>query len=91
VYADWVGWGDWLGTGTVAPRWRQYLPFNKARAFARRLGLKSQTKWIDYCKSGKKPNDLPAYPGQTYAGKGWAGMGDWLGTGRVSNRRGVLP
>jgi superfamily II DNA or RNA helicase len=86
VYAQtgWAGWGDWLGTGTVAPRLRQYQPFKKARAFARSLGLKSQTEWIDYSKSGKKPHDVPAYPNQTYAGKGWAGMGDWLGTSRVA-------
>ncbi len=25
--AGWVGMGDWLGTGTVAPRLRQYRPF----------------------------------------------------------------
>jgi hypothetical protein len=85
--AGWVGYGDWLGTGTVAPRLRQYQPFKKARAFARSLGLKSQAEWIHYCKTDKKPHDVPAYPGQTYAQTGWAGMGDWLGTGRVAAPR----
>jgi len=78
--SGWVSWGDWLGTGSVSRRdWR---PFKKARLFARSLGLKSQAEWIDYCKSGKKPDDVPAYPGQTYAETGWAGMRDWLGNGR---------
>jgi superfamily II DNA or RNA helicase len=79
----WAGTGDWLGTGRVAPG--QYRPFKKARAFVRRLGLKSHSEWRGYCKSGKKPNDIPSGPVGVYAEAGWAGWGDWLGTGRVSN------
>jgi hypothetical protein len=77
--AGWAGSGDWLGTGTVAPRLRQYRSFKKARAFARNLGLKSHGEWSDYCKSGKKPADIPAAPDQLYAEAGWVGIGDWLG------------
>jgi predicted helicase len=43
--AGWSSWGDWLGTGAVATNQRQYRSFKEARAFARRLGLKSETKW----------------------------------------------
>jgi hypothetical protein len=52
VYAEagWAGYGDWLGTGNVAFALRQYQPFNRARAFARGLGLKSAIEWRDYCK-----------------------------------------
>ena len=82
---SWVGYGDWLGTGTVATRSRQYRAFKKARAFVRDLGLKSGADWFNYCNSGKKPDDIPA-PSGTYADAGWLGMGDWLGTGR---RRGT--
>jgi hypothetical protein len=42
--------------------------------------LKSQDQWLVYCKSGKKPNDIPANPWKVYAGKGWVSLGDWLGT-----------
>ena len=77
--------GDWLGTGTVAHRLRQYRSFKEARAFVRSLGLKSGTEWRDYCKSGKKPDDIPANPNKTYAEDGWVGMGDWLGTGAVAD------
>jgi hypothetical protein len=89
VYADdgWAGMGDWLGTGTVASFLREYRPFKKARAFVCGLGLKSQTEWRDYCKSGKKPNDIPSAPDRTYAEDGWAGFGDWLGTGTVAAPR----
>lgn len=88
TYADrgWKGWGDWLGTGTVATRFRQYRPFPKARAFARGLKLKSEGDWRAFCKGempskGKLPFDIPANPYRTYADK-WKGMGDWLGTTR---------
>jgi hypothetical protein len=74
--------GDWLGTGTVAPQLHQYRSFKKARAFARSLGLKSGDEWSVYCKSEKKPRDIPAQPVDVYAKAGWSGMSDWLGTGR---------
>ncbi len=74
----WTSWGDWLGTGTVAYKDRRYCSFEEARAFARGLGLKSKADWDAYCKSGKNPADIPAYPERIYAGQGWSGYGDWL-------------
>ena len=89
VYAEdgWVGYGDWLGTGTIAAQLRQYRSFKKARAFARNLGLKSQSEWWEYCKSGKKPADIPNTPRVVYAKDGWAGDGDWLRNGNRPNPR----
>jgi superfamily II DNA or RNA helicase len=84
--AGWAGNGDWLGTGTIAPRLRQFQSFKDARAFARRLSLKSYSEWNRYCKSGKKPADIPQKPARTYAKAGWAGIGDWLGTGAIATR-----
>ena len=88
VYANdgWAGMGDWLGTGRIADRLRQYRSHKEARAFVRGIGLKSESEWRDYCKSGKKPKDIPANPSSTYAEAGWAGMGDWLGTGRIADQ-----
>jgi hypothetical protein len=83
VYANdgWAGWSDWLEASAVATYLSQYRfrSFKKARAFARELGLVSSSKWRAYCKSAKKPDDIPANPQDTYAGAGWAGWGDWLG------------
>ena len=88
VYATtgWVGMGDWLGTGRIADQAHEYRTFNKARTFVRGLGLKSKAEWSAYCKSNKKPADIPAGPSKTYANDGWAGWGDWLGTGTVAYR-----
>jgi superfamily II DNA or RNA helicase len=93
VYADqgWAGMGDWLGTGTVAARFRAYRPFEQARAFVHDLRLGSGSEWSAFCKGklrhkGVLPPDIPRKPGRAYAGKGWRGMGDWLGTGRLATR-----
>ena len=36
----WKGWGDFLGTGTIATKFRNFLPFKKARTYVRSLKLK---------------------------------------------------
>ena len=84
--AGWVSMGDWLGTGRVADQFREFRSFAKARTFSRGLGFKSQVDWFRYCKSGRKPEDIPTLPASTYKGKGWSSWGDWLGTDTVANR-----
>ena len=81
VYRDmgWIGWGDWLGTESIAPKNKRYRSFDKARSFARTLNLKNSMEWFEYCKSSKKPNDIPTTPHHIYKNKGWQGMEDWLG------------
>ena len=76
----WQGYGDWLGTGNIANRDKEYRPFEDAREFVRKLDLKSRKEWNEYCKSGYKPDDIPAYPNGVYKNKGWQGVSDWLGT-----------
>ena len=60
-----------------------FRPFSEAREYVRKLGLKSQTQWREYCNSGKKPEDIPSYPEAAYDNE-WIGYGDWLGTGNVA-------
>ena len=88
VYAGkgWVDLGDWLGTVVLATHLRRYRPFKEARAYVRELGLKSVAKWWVYCKSGKKPDDIPANPQNIYSKTGWTSWGDWLGTSRIADR-----
>ena len=58
-------------------------PFQQARKFVQALKLKSIAEWNQYCKSGKKPPDIPANP--TIYNKEWTKWGDWLGTGTLSS------
>jgi hypothetical protein len=80
---EWKGWGDFLGTGRTGSSVKgKYLHFKEAKEFVQKLGLKNQKEWNEYCKSGNKPDDIPASPYQIFDNKGWSGYGDWLGTGR---------
>jgi hypothetical protein len=54
----WTTWVNWLGN-----EWRS---FTEAREFARSLGLKNNDEWKEYCKSGNKPDDIPADPRNVY-------------------------
>jgi hypothetical protein len=81
---DFKGYGDWLGTGNIANFNKVYRPFKEAREFVLSLGLKSSTKWKEYCKSGDKPDDIPVNPDVVYK-KDFKGFGDWLGTGNIAN------
>jgi hypothetical protein len=85
----WVNWGDWLGTGNIHPREKEYLDFSSARDFARKLKLKSLKEWQAYCggrlpNSPSRPLNVPVGPDKKYAKVGWSGWGDWLGTGNIS-------
>ena len=66
--------------------WR---PFEEAREFVNSLNLKKREEWERYCKGEfdhlpPKPFDIPNAPNSTYRNKGWAGYGDWLGTGFIA-------
>jgi len=79
----WKDWGDFLGTGNKRPGDRKFVPFEKAREYARSLKFSGQKQWQKFCKSGKLPKDIPQNPGRTYK-KEFKGMGDWLGTETIS-------
>jgi hypothetical protein len=81
---EWTTLGDWLGTGIIATQDRKYVSVTKAKKFVRKLGLKNNKNWREYCKSGDKPDEIPNNPWYIYKNKGWKGMGDWLGTGTLS-------
>jgi len=62
----WISWGDFLGTGIIATYYKEYLSYEEAREFVKKLGLKSQKEWVEYSKSGKKPDNIPANPSGVY-------------------------
>ena len=55
-------------------KWRN---FTEAREFVRALKLSSMDGYRKYCKSGKKPKDIPTGPNIAYK-KEWIRFGDWL-------------
>ena len=87
AYKDqWKGYGDWLRLSSVREykvKHNIFTSFEEAREFARSLKLASGKEWIEYCKSGKKPKNIPSGPFKAYRNE-WKGIDDWLGTGRNS-------
>ena len=80
---------DFLGYKNLFQEW---LPFEEAREFARKLNLKTRKDWREYCKTEAKPSYIPNYPNNVYKKKGWNGIGDWLGSKKVANQnREYLP
>ena len=45
---------------------KEFRDFESAREFVQKLGLKNYEDWKEYCKSGNKPDDIPAAPWNTY-------------------------
>lgn len=76
--AEWLGWGDWLGTGTVAPFQKNFRSFEQARAFARTLGLKNGAAWDQWKRvKGNPPQDVPRHPATVYR-EHWISWPDFL-------------
>jgi hypothetical protein len=82
----WISMGDWIGTGNIATRDREYRPFAEAREFVRKLGLKNSDEWKAYTKSGNMPTDIPSCPVNVWKNNGWISMGDWLGNRFVATQ-----
>ncbi len=88
---EWVSWGDWLGSGSVANRLRKFRPFEQAREWARAKHLSNILAWRRLAQSADFPGDIPKDPPRPYESE-WRGWGDWLGTGRTANQdRRFLP
>jgi len=71
---NWPGWREFVGWGP------EYRPFAQAREYVRSLNLSGKCMirtWRSYCKSGRKPCDIPSCPERIY--KEYEGMKDWLG------------
>jgi len=68
------------------------LPFEVARAIARKLQMKTRPEWREWSKSGQRPFNIPASPHVMYRDDGWISMPDWLGvTSRNARRSTMLP
>lgn len=79
---EWISWGDFLGTEHKVPS--KFLPFGEARKFVGSLELKDCKEWDKYCKSRKKPKNIPHSPQKIYKDSGWMGWDAFFGSGMYS-------
>ena len=84
----WQGYSDWLGNshGRYLMKGKGRLSFEEARKYVRELKISGLNGWIAYCKSGKRPANIPASPHTAYRDE-WKGYGDWTGTGKVRHTK----
>ena len=61
----------------------KFRDFESAREFVVSLNLKNNLEWLEYCKSGDKPNDIPSTPDRSYK-KEWKSYGDWIGNDNIA-------
>ena len=89
VYREqgWLSIGDWLGKGDRDSKRRQWRPFEEAREYVRKLGLKTGREWAAYCKAGNLPSDIPTFPSRVYKELGWRSLGDWLGNELIAPQK----
>lgn len=81
VFKDkgWQGWGDWLGTGTIAHFNKQYISFNELKIIVKNEKISSQSEWHKFYKSIIDNKNIPSNPQRTYKDKGWINWADFLG------------
>ena len=81
VYRDagWISWPDWMGYEGTKTAKGSALSFEAARTFVRTLKLGRQEEWREYCKSGKRPCNVPGSPDTAYRDAGWISWPDWMG------------
>lgn len=88
IYKDgWKGYQDWLGNEGGQTRYRTFLSFTESKKAIQQLGLQKRVEWKEYCKSSKKPSNIPSYPDMAYK-KEWKGWHDWLGYGPKNSKYG---
>ena len=73
----WISYPDFLGYESL---FRELLPFEEAREYARSLGLKSSIEWLAFVKTNGIPSNIPKRPSSAYKNIGWVSFGDWLGS-----------
>lgn len=74
--SEWVSWGDFLGTNSIAPQNMIYRNYYESKQYVKLLNLKNNKEWRRYCSSGNKPIDIPSSPERVY--KEWENWKEWL-------------
>jgi len=81
----WTNWGDWFGNGYV--RDKEYMSFEEAIYFMRKNKITSQTKFRDFFRKNKRPENFPSSPDKVYSKMGkWISWGHFTGSNYTHKR-----
>ena len=75
---EWKGWGSFLGTGNSYKK--DWMSYPEAQALMEKLGIKTQTEFREWSKSGNRPFNFPSDP-RTIYNEEWKGWGSFLRNG----------
>ena len=76
----WTTWGDFHGRGNVANKNKNFVSFQNARKLVQSMKIESSLQYRQMKKEGLLPDNMPASPDKTYAGKGWVNWWHFFGT-----------
>ena len=80
---EWKSWGEFLGTGNISSKLKEFKSYEEAKEYAQSLKLTGQRAWFKLAKSKKIPQGIPINPVKSYK-KNWKSWGEFLGNGRIS-------
>ena len=80
---EWVGWGEFLGTGNVAKK--SFRSYESAKALIKKLGITTRAQFDNWSQSDQRPEDFPSNPNRAYKTE-WVSWGKFLGTGNVAKK-----
>ena len=79
------GYRDWFGTQIPGSKHGKFRNFEDARTIILKLKLRGHPGWTEFCKSGKRPENIPRHPEKTYKDE-WRGWVDWTGIDAVKQK-----
>ena len=81
----WISWHDFLGTGFIEIKDRNYFNFEEAKKHVKKLKIKSATDFREKRKNKIISSRMPPKP-YNYYSSDWISWGDFLGTDYVAGR-----
>jgi len=83
AYTEFRSWGDFLGTGRIANQKKQFWNYGHAKDFLASLNIRSKNHFIDLCKQGIIPAEIPRDPALHYRKeKEWNNYNDFFSKGK---------
>ena len=67
---EWKGWGDFLGTGTIAPQNKNIMTLEQAKKWVKSKKIKTTTEFNNLWSDGLLPDNMPK-AGATYYNITW--------------------
>jgi superfamily II DNA or RNA helicase len=67
-----------------------WMPFEEAREFVRKLNLNNRDQWRVFAESSKRPFNIPVRPEKVYSNDGWVSFGDWIGSQFIATKERIF-